>query len=456
MLCVVSLGAVAQSDPPGGWSGQVGVSYGVALSSEGAPPLAGPIVRADLSYRSGDRQLTLRSDPVSLDRLTVAFELRERTDLLTVAYARDPGDGSDAQRGARSDLQVLAVRRAESGPTLQALVNAQSVAGASGSSTFVTRLAVNDRVRDPGLGLSTLDWRAALQLQQVDVPAAALVRTTTTASFGVGTAFGGDDGRRWRPTAALDLSADRGSSSAERSRLDLGLTGQLTTDEQLTVRLRWDAETADGDRSLAQQQRLALASRRIAPLRLAVDGERRVDPAGATSWGWSAGADAPVSERWTLGVSYRGAAEDRDVEHGLSARLAVQGASDVATLRANAEAGASWSAGEGLRPTAALSVSAARRGDGPLSGTLAGSLRYAERWAGAVSADGRVDFDWGDLSANAELALADALTLGAGAVLAVRLWDPVAAQLGASLRSARGGGTSASIDLGVRYSFGGR
>jgi hypothetical protein len=134
----------------------------------------------------------------------------------------------------------------------------------------------------------------------------------------------------------------------------------------------------------------------------------------------------------------------------------VQGASAVSTLRANAEVGATWSAGDGLRPTAALGVSAARRGDGPLSGTLAGSLRYAERWAGAVSADGRVDFDWGDLSANAELALADALTLGAGAVLAVRLWDPVAAQLGASLRSARGGGTSASIDLGVRYSFGGR
>lgn len=191
-------------------------------------------------------------------------------------------------------------------------------------------------------------------------------------------------------------------------------------------------------------------------MRLAVDGERRVDPAGATSWGWSAGADAPVSERWTLGVSYRGAADERDIEHGLSARLAVQGASAVATLRANAEAGANWRSGEGVRPTAALSVSAARRGDGPLSGSLAGSLRYAERWAGAVSADGRVDFDWGDLAANAEIALADALTLRAGAVLAVQLFDPVAAQLGATLSSTLGGGTSASIDLGARYSFGGR
>lgn len=468
-LCLSPFAALAQGAVAEGWSGQLGVSYGIALSSDGAAPLSGPIIRADLSYRSGERQFSVRSDPVSLDRLDLAFELRERNDLLSVRFARDPADSDAiaAQRGARSDLQVLALRRGERGPTLQALVNAQRVAGTGGSATLLTRVALNDRIRDPGWGLSSLDWRAALQLQQVDVPAAGVGRTTTTASFGVGGAFGGDDGRRWRPTAGLELSSERGSSSAERSRVDLGLSGELTGSEQLSVRLRWDLETVEAGTRLAQQQRLGLSSRRFAPLRLTLDGERRVDLTGRTALSWSAGADAPLSERWTLGVSYRGSATlggassgagaaEVASEHGLSARLGVQSASSAATLRGNAEVGATWSDADGWRPTAALTLSAARRGEGPFSGTVAGSLRYGDAWAGAVNASGSLDLDWGDLSVNAEATLADALTLSGGAVLAVRLFDPVAAQLGASVRSTLGRGTSASIDLGARYSFGGR
>lgn len=455
VLCVVSLGAFAQSDAPDGWSGQIGVSYAVALSSSGAPPLTGPIVRADLAFRAGERHLTFRSDPVSLDRANVAFEVRERSDLLSLTLARDPG--ATPQGGERTDVQVLAVRRAESGPTLQALVNAQHVTGSAGSSTVVTRLSLTDRIASPGWGLSSLDWRTAVQVQQVDVPALGLRRTTTTASLGVGAAFGGDDGRRWRPTGAIDLGAERGSSVAERLRVDLGLTGALTPDEQLSARLRWELERTDDepDRS-AHLQRLGVVSRRFAPLRLALETERRTSLAGATAYGWSAGADAPLSERWTLGVRYQGAADERGGEHGLSARLGVQGATASATLRANAEAGASWSDADGWRPTAALSVSAARRGDGPFTGNVAGSFRYADAWSGALTADGRLALGWGDLVANAELGIAEAVTIGAGAVLAIELFDPVAAQLGVSARTTLGGATSASLDLGARYRFGGR
>jgi hypothetical protein len=449
---VLSVGASARGETPEGWSGQIGVSYGGSLASAGAQPLAGPIVRADLAFRAGERHLTLRSDPVSLDRLNVAFELRERADLLSVTLARGPGAGTPG--GERTDAQVLAVRRGEAGPTLQVLFHAQH---ARGTSTFVTRFALDDRVRSPGWGFSSLDWRTAVQVQQVDVAAVGLRRTTTTASFGVGAAFGGDDGRRWRPTGAVELGAERGSRVAERSRVDLGLTGALTPEEQLSVRLRWDVERADdGSSRRAHQQRLGLASRRLAPLRLTFETDRRVSLTGDTAYGWNAGAEAPLAERWTLGVRYQGAADERGGEHGVSARLAVQGATASATLRADAEAGARWSDADGWRPTAALGVRAARRGAGPFTGSVAGSFRYADAWAGALNADGRVVFAWGDLVADAELAIADAVTFGGGAVLAIALFDPIAAQLGVSARTTLGGASSASIDLGAQYRFGGR
>jgi|GEM_PF-1475304 len=463
LLALVVSAALAQDVTPtqtgtsDGWSGQLGVSYGVALSSGGAAPVTGPIVRADLSFRAGERHLTFRSDPLSLSRLNVAFELRERSDLLSITLAREPADGSVPQRGDRSDVQVLALRRAAAGPTLQALVNAQHVAGAGGSSTVVTRLALNDRLASPGFGLSSLDWRSALQLQQVDVPAAGLSRRTTTASFGVGAAFGGDDGRRWRPSAALDLSAERGGSASDRARLDLGLAGALTSHEQLSVRLRWDLERSEGAAPrLAQQQRVALTSARLTPLRLGVEGDRRVNLAGESAWGWGVNVDTSLAAGWTLGGSYRGALDERGSEHGLSGRFGVQHASPGATLRVGVEFGARWRDADGWQPSASISASAARRGDGPLSAQASLSLRYADTWAGTAGADGRVTFDWGDLSASVEVTVAEAITLGGGAVLAVQVVDAVAAQLGVSARSTLGGATSAALDLGARYTFGGR
>jgi len=455
----VGSSATAQGTPAEGLSGQFGVSYALPLTGNGGAPLSGPIVRADLAYRSGDRVVTLRAQPIGRDRLDLGLGLRERNDLLSVTIGRAPADDDvPGARGARTDLQVLAVRRADAGPTLQVLLSDQRIAGPQGSATTITRLSISDRLRDPGLDLSSFDWRASVQLQQSQVAAAGLNRTAGAASFGVGAAFGGPNRRSWRPTLAFERTADLGPATTERLRLDLGLTGELTPSETLTARWRWDRETpGDGAAArLAGTQRLGVRSTRFTPVRLNIEADRRISLAGDVQWGWTAGAEAPFAERWTFGVTYRGAAGPRATEHGARARLAVQTSSTVATLRASLEAGGAWRDDLGWRPDGSLSLSAERRGDGPFTGNLTGSIRFGESLTGTVSAEGAAELGWGDASASAELRLGDPITLAGGARLAVNLFEPIALQIGLDGQHAfGGGGSSLSADLGLRYRFGG-
>jgi hypothetical protein len=447
----------AQDAPPEGLSGQLGVAYAFALNASGPPPLAGPIVRADLAFRVGERHLTLTVDPVSLDRLDVAFEVREGGNLLSATVGREPAAGDAPGRGDRTDVQVLAVRRSDAGPTLQALVNGQWIAGPQGSATMLGRLALSDRLRDPGWGLSSFDWRASVQLLQVDVAAAAISRTTTTLAFGVGGALGGPNRRSWRPSLGFETSFDGADAGAGRTRLDLGLAADVTPVETLTLRWRTelDRPAGGGAARTAQQQRLSLRSQRFAAVRMTGEIDRRASLAGETSWGWSAGVEAPVLERWTLGVTYRGEAAAGASEHGARVRVGVQSATTGATLRANVEGGALWRTSDGWRPDATVSLAAALRGDGPLTGNLTGSLRYDGDWAGNVAAEAGLDLGRADLAVTADLTLADATALGATARLGIDVLDAVAIQFGVDARTTLGDGSSASVDLGLRYRFGG-
>jgi hypothetical protein len=443
--------------PDDGLSGRVGVSYAVALAADAGRPLAGPIVRADLEYRAGDRLLTLRVDPIGLDRLDVAFDVREGSDLLSVTIARQPADADLAGRGGRTDMQVVGVRRTASGPTLQVLASGQHIDGDLGSATLLTRLALSDRIRDPGRLLSSFDWRASAQLQQVAVPAAGISRTTMTAAFGVGAALGGPNRRSWRPSLAVEASTAAAGTSGERLRIDVGLAGDPTPLETLTARYRWEHERPVGGAAprTAQQQRLSLRSQRWAPLRLNADVDRRVNLAGETAWGWEAGAEATAFQRWTFGIAYRGSADDRASEHGARARIGVQLATADASLRAGVEGGAVWRSDDGWRPDASITLGAALRGDTAVTGAVAGSLRYGDSWTGTVSAEGALALGWADLDLAAEVAIADDVTVTGGALLAIAVFEPIAVQVGVDGQWIVGTGASASVDLGLSYRFGG-
>jgi hypothetical protein len=440
-----------------GLSGRVGVSYALALAADAGRPLGGPIVRADLAYRAGDRHLTLRVDPIGLDRLDVAFDVREGSDLLSVTIAREPADDEPAGRGDRTDVQLVGVRRTAAGPTLQVVASSQHVAGTLGSSTLLTRLALSDRIRDPHRSLSSFDWRASAQLLQVAVPAAGLSRTTMTAAFGVGAALGGPNRRSWRPTLAVEASTAAAGASGDRLRIDVGLAGDPTPLETLTARYRWELERSAGGAAprAAQQQRLSLRSQRLAPLRLTADVDRRVNLAGETAWGWEAGVEATAFQRWTFGIAYRGAADERASEHGARARIGAQLATADANLRAGVEGGAVWRSDDGWRPDASITLAAALRGDAAVTGAVAGSLRYGDAWTGTVSAEGALALGWADLDLAAELAIAGDVTVTGGAVLAVAVFEPISVQVGVDGQWIVGTGTSASVDVGLSYRFGG-
>jgi len=96
---------------------------------------------------------------------------------------------------------------------------------------------------------------------------------------------------------------------------------------------------------------------------------------------------------------------------------------------------------------------------GPFALSLAGSLRYADKLAAALTLDGSAEAGPVTLSFDAEAAYADALSFSGGATAAVDIIDLGDRQLGIQVgfegRSAVGGSSALSVDLGVRYAFGG-
>src|SRR5690606_20728167 len=114
---------------------------------------------------------TLRLDPLGLRNRSASFEVRQDSELFSLDYSNTPSDGLDPDRGDTTEVQALVVARAEGAPTVQALLNSQSVAGANGNSSLVARIGLNDRYRDPYSGVSSLDWRASVQTTSMLVAA---------------------------------------------------------------------------------------------------------------------------------------------------------------------------------------------------------------------------------------------------------------------------------------------
>jgi hypothetical protein len=433
--------AAAQADGLGGY---VGISYGFSLLATDAP-LAGPVVRSEITYRAGRRNVTFSVAPVSLSRQNLDFSYGDGANTVTFSARREPGDG-DA--GATTDVQAVLLRRVAGAPSVQVVVSSQRSADATAASTLLARAALSDRI--PGvLGLSALEWRASYQIARVSVPERELERLTSTGSVALSGAFGGARGRDWRPS--LSLSATLPHDQPERStyRLDAGIRGPVTPYESVSVNGRVEAGA-----SFTHRESLSLRSSRFDPFTIDAEVDHRSDRRGVSTWGWSAGADAPVATSLKAGVTYRGSSGGEVTTHALRARLGAQLGPQFWGARASLEAGGAWRAGD-WQPDAAVTASATSRGEGPLSGAFSASVRYDTRLSGSISGSVRYAGDQTDASLSVNAALGERASLGVSSVLAFVVSEAVALQVGADASFSRGGSPVASVDLGVRYAFGG-
>jgi hypothetical protein len=198
---------------------------------------------------------------------------------------------------------------------------------------------------------------------------------------------------------------------------------------------------------------VAVRSDRFAPVGLVADVERRAPAAGAAAWRWSVGADARLGDGWSVAGSYRGEADDAGRGHGVQARLAARIGAGDRSVSAGLDGGALWRDDGTFRPDLGATL-AARLGGGPWTGTLGASVRYGDRWVGALDGALRAEFARATLDADVAVALSDAWSADAGLRVAIAAWGPVDVQVG--LEGRFGPHPAAvALDLGVRYRLGG-
>lgn len=441
---------IGPADASARWSGSFSVAYAWALTGAAAAPASGPLLRADLSFEDGPRRVALVADPLGLRRAGLTLEVREGAELVSLRALRTPlgALGGDV----RSDVQALVVARPDGAPTVQALVASQRQSADGGSGSLLAGLAVSDRHARPAPGVASIDWRATLQSVVVDVAATAVRRGTTTVGLGVGGAFGGADDRRYRPSLGATIDLRTGDRPGSRVGVDVGFAFDATDAE--TVDLRGDAAWDPALAGAATGAALAVRSDRFDPVGLVADLERRMPAAGAPAWRWSVGADARLGGGWTVAGGYRGEADDAGSGHGVRARFAARLGAGGRTLSAGLDGGALWRDDGTFRPELGGTLAARFGEGGPWSGTLGASLRYDDRWVGAVDGAVRAEFPAATLDADVAATLGDAWAADAGVRLAVAAWDPVGVQVG--LEGRFGPHPAAlALDLGLRYRLGG-
>jgi len=461
----LSATALAQpSSEPRALSGEFSVSYALALTDFANAPNVGPLFRANLSYETSARSVTFTADPFGLRSQGVTLDVAEGTDALSFSYTRTPGAGVSPGVGATTDVQALAASKPVDAPAFQVLFSGQSVEGINGSGTWVGKVGFSDRYREPFAGFSSIDWRASSQVSVVRIAATGSERATLTSGFGVRAAFGGERQRSFRPRFDADWSTvvatpdpvapAAGPASGHSLRLRAGISVDATAHETLDLGTDWRFDAARPSNS----QSFGVTTTRLAPLRLGANLTRSAG-AGTTALAWNLDADAPLGRVLTLGAGYRGELDPDGIGHGAKARFGVRHSASTLALRANLEVGALWRPIHGFRPDGSLTVSLAVPEGGPFALSLAGSLRYADKLAAALTLDGSAEAGPVTLSFDAEAAYADALSFSGGATAAVDIIDLGDRQLGIQVgfegRAAVGGSSALSVDLGVRYAFGG-
>src|SRR5690606_17823720 len=128
------------------------------------------------------------------------------------------------------------------------------------------------------------------------------------------------------------------------------------------------------------------------------------------------------------------------------------------SLKGSLDGGAIWRSDGELRPDLSSSVAAVAAGGGPVTGSLAASLRYQRRFSAALNGDLRVELGALTVDVDAEASHAAARSLSGGLVNArevLRRGDAsLSLQLGLEGRTTTGGGSAARLALGIRYGFG--
>src|SRR5690606_19254483 len=257
------------------------------------------------------------------------------------------------------------------------------------------------------------------------------------------------------------LVTDRGAATASTThgwRLRTGLGADVTAHESVSARADWDLrETQTGT-----TQTLAVTSDRLAPLRLTATVARSSSVSGGSAtqaFNWGLDGDAPLGSLFTVGAGYRGEADDDGSGHGARVRLGVRSRGAGLTLRANLEGGGMWRTDAAFRPSASMTLAATTPDDRPLAFTVSASLRYDQRLAAAATAAASFQTGALNVAVDAKADYAGALSLSGGATAHYDLVsvgnDRLGVQVGFEGLTTVGGTSAASVDLGLRYSFGG-
>lgn len=445
-----------------GLSGSFSVSYAFLLGGAPLTTNDGPLLRADLMFEAEGKVATLALDPFGLRSQSASFEIRQGSELFSVGYTRTPSDGLDPGRGDTTEVQALVVARPADAPAVQALLNSQVVAGLNGSRSLVARVGLNDRYREPLTGVSSIDWRASLQINSLLVASTDLSRSAFTSSFGVGAAFGGERSRTLRPQVDVSWRSGveetgAGQTVAQNVRLRSGLAIDATQFETVSLGADWEFDR-EAAWTASDSQSLSVRSTRLTPFNVAASVSRASAPVGASAYGWSLNADTKLGELFTAGLGYRGEADQNGSGHGVTGSLGARWATTSLSLRSSLEGGAMWRSDGTLLPDAAFTLAIATPTGSEVDLNLAASLKYAERLAAALNASGAADLGRVHLSFDGELSYAGALRLAAGAAAAIDVIDfgdrQLGLQLGIEARTIAGGVSAASVDLGLRYAFG--
>ena len=435
--------------------GEFSVSYALVLMGGDAAPNLGPLTRADLSFSFGRREVSLRVDPFGIRRQGLSLEVREGSELISITHERTPSDGTNPNIGASSSFQALVVAKPANAPDVQALVVAQSTEGAAGNQVFTTRLALSDRYRDPFEGFSSVDWRASVQSTRLLVPANATDRTTVTFSVGAGAAFGGPQDRSFKPSVRLDVANEETrAGSGLRFKVDTKLAAEITPQEDLSLGAAWDLRLA----GTSDSQSFSIRTARLEPVSISAETDRSHAADGSTAYRWGLGADVPLTRDVQLGASYRGELDEDGSGHGARGRFSVRWQAPGFQFKGSLDGGAMWRSNGELRPDVSASVSAVAAGSGPITGSVAATVRYQKDLSAALNGAFRLELDRVTVDVDAELSYANALSLSGGVVTAVDLLQREGSSLGLQVglegRTTVGGSSAASLDLGLRYGFG--
>ncbi|HEX7039620.1 MAG TPA: hypothetical protein VF202_05875, partial [Trueperaceae bacterium] len=218
----------------------------------------------------------------------------------------------------------------------------------------------------------------------------------------------------------------------------------------------WDLRST----GTADSQSLSVTTRRLDPVSLTAEADRSRAQDGSTSYRWGVGFDLPLGSHFDVGASYRGELDPAGSGHGARGRFSARFQATGLTVKGSVEGGVIWRSDGELRPDLTASLAAVAADFGPVSGSLAASLRYQQQLSAALNSSLSLDLDRVTVDVDAELSYANALSLSGGVVTAVDVIRREDASLGLQLglegRTTAGGTSAASLDLGIRYGFGER